>query len=433
MESSKSMTGESMTPEDALKYIHSVKWQGSKPGLDRTRELLERLGNPEKSFKFVHVAGTNGKGSTAAMTESVLRAAGYRTGLYTSPYITRFNERMQALGEEITDEELARLTDGIRPHADAMEDSPTEFELVTALAMMFYREKNCDIVVLEVGMGGKLDSTNVIDSPECAVITNIGLDHIEQLGETLELIAAEKAGIIKSGCEVIVYEQQESVLDVFRAAAAKLGAPVTIPDFSEIERISDSIEGQTFKYKESPELTTPLVGEHQMKNASTVLETVYALRRRGWSIPDEAILKGFASVSWPARFELLSREPYFIVDVGHNPQCAETVRANLQRYCDGKYRVLMIGVMADKDYKSLINILDDVADAYVAVKPDYPRALSDAKLAVHLRSYGKPVVACGSVAEGVAAARNLALGRDGIACAVGSCYMAGDVRAQFGL
>ena len=433
MESNKDMPGDRMTPEDALKYIHSVKWQGSKPGLGRTRGLLERLGSPEKGLKFVHVAGTNGKGSTAALTESVLRAAGYRTGLFISPYITRFNERMQALGAEITDEELATLTGRIRPHADALEDSPTEFELVTALAMMFYEEKACDIVVLEVGMGGRLDSTNVIDAPECAVITNIGLDHTEQLGETLELIAAEKAGIIKPGCEVVVYEQQESVLDVFRGAAAKLGASLTIPDFSKIEQVSDSISGQTFKYKQSPELTFSLVGEHQMKNASTVLETIYALRRRGWSIPDEAVLTGFASASWPARFELLSREPYFIVDVGHNPQCAETVRANLQRYCDGKYRVLMIGVMADKDYKSLINILDDVADAYVAVKPDYPRALSDAKLAAHLRSYGKPVVACGTVAEGVEAARNLARGQDGVACAVGSCYMAGDVRAQFGL
>ena len=422
-----------MTPEKALEFIHSIKWRGSKLGLERTIELLERLGNPEKSLKFVHIAGTNGKGSTASMLDSVLRAAGYKTGLYTSPYITRFNERMKVEGQDITDDELARLTEIVKYHVEAMPDPPSEFEIVTAIAMLFYKEADCDIVVLETGLGGRLDSTNVILSPECSVITAIGFDHMTELGDTLELITGEKAGIIKFGCETVLYEQEELIENVVREVCVTQQSKLTIPDFSRIVPGSASIAGQVFKYKDFPEVSIQLIGEHQLKNASTALETLGVLRGRGWNISDEAIVEGLALTRWPARFEVLSKEPYFIVDGGHNPQCAETVRANMQKFFPGKYCVFMIGVMADKDYKSLTDILDDVAGAYVAVRPDNPRALAAEKLAAHLRGYGKPVVACGSIAEGVEAARNMAAGKGGAACAVGSLYMSGDVRAQFGL
>ena len=200
-----------MTVQEALTYIHSVCWKGSVPGLERTRELLERMGNPEKSLRFVHIAGTNGKGSTAAMTASILRQAGYKTGLYTSPYILRFHERMQVDGVEISDEELADVTEFVRPHAEAMADHPTEFELVSCIAFEYFKRKCCDIVVLEVGMGGELDSTNVIDTPEVAVITNIGLDHTEYLGDTLEKVASAKAGIIKKGGTAVLYRSTPSV------------------------------------------------------------------------------------------------------------------------------------------------------------------------------------------------------------------------------
>ena len=204
-----------MTVQEALTYIHSVCWKGSVPGLERTQELLERMGNPEKSLRFVHIAGTNGKGSTAAMTASILRQAGYTTGLYTSPYILRFHERMQVNGVEISDEELADVTEFVRPHAEAMADHPTEFELVSCIAFEYFKRKGCDIVVLEVGMGGELDSTNVIDTPEVAVITNIGLDHTEYLGDTLEKVASAKAGIIKAGGTAVLYRSTPSVEAVF--------------------------------------------------------------------------------------------------------------------------------------------------------------------------------------------------------------------------
>ena len=194
-----------MTYEEALSYIHSVNWQGSKLGLERTQELLERLGNPEKKLKFIHIAGTNGKGSTAAMLASIMEKAGYRVGLYTSPFIDRFNERMQVNHQQIPDQTLANLTEYIRPFADAMDDSPTEFELITALAMEYFLREKCEIVVLEVGMGGALDSTNVIESPEAAVIAAMGLDHVRELGPTMADIARAKAGIIKPGCGVVSY------------------------------------------------------------------------------------------------------------------------------------------------------------------------------------------------------------------------------------
>ena len=197
-----------MTYKEALDYIDGVRWYGSKPGLERVSALLEKLGKPQEHLKFVHIAGTNGKGSCAAMLASVLKAAGYRTGLFTSPYLFRFNERMQLGGRPIEDEVLAELVAEIKPLADAMEDHPTEFELMTAAALLWYRRENCDIVVLEVGLGGRFDATNVIDCPEAAVIMNIGLDHTAILGDTVEQIAFEKAGIIKPGGEVVLYQQQ---------------------------------------------------------------------------------------------------------------------------------------------------------------------------------------------------------------------------------
>ena len=192
-----------MNYEQAMEYIHAVQWAGHKPGLSRTRTLLAALGDPHKQLRFVHVAGTNGKGSTAAMLASCLQAAGYRVGLFTSPFINRFNERIQVDGQQIPDEELVRLVEQVQPAADAMADVPTEFEIITALGMLYFARKQCDIVVLEVGLGGTLDSTNVIENPECAVITALGMDHVRELGPTLADIAAAKAGIIKPGCPVV--------------------------------------------------------------------------------------------------------------------------------------------------------------------------------------------------------------------------------------
>ena len=225
-----------MTYQEALAYIHAVHWQGHKPGLARTRALLAALGDPHKQLRFVHVAGTNGKGSTAAMLDSCLRCAGYKVGLFTSPYIIRFNERIQVNGAPIPDGDLVRLVEQVRPAAAAMADVPTEFELITALGMIYFAQQRCDIVVLEVGLGGALDSTNVIDPPECAVITALGMDHVKELGPTLADIAAAKAGIIKPGSPVVSYGGAPEADRVIAAAAAAQNAPLTAADFSRGKR-----------------------------------------------------------------------------------------------------------------------------------------------------------------------------------------------------
>ena len=420
-----------MNYKEALEYIDGVSWLGSRPGLERIGALLHKLGDPQEKLKFIHVAGTNGKGSCAAMLASVLKAAGYRTGLFTSPYLFRFNERMQCNGEPIEDEALAALVTEIRPLADAMEDHPTEFELMTAVALLWYLREKCDIVVLEVGLGGRLDATNVIPAPEAAVIMNIGLDHTAILGDTAEKIAAEKAGIIKPGCAVALYQQAESVQAVVRAKCEAEGAQLHIADFAQILPEFDSLEGQVFTYKGEP-YAIPLLGEHQLRNAAVVLEVVEILRARGWKLPQDAVEHGLYAVSWPARFELVREEPPFVVDGGHNPQCARTVADSLRRYFPGQKHVLLVGVLADKDYASLFEILNEAADEYVCVTPNSPRAFPAQELADFLRRFGKPVTVCGDIPAGVEAA-SAAAGEDGVACAVGSLYMAGEVRACLGM
>lgn len=415
--------------QEAVEYIHSFSWMGSRPGLERTVALLNAIGNPERELHFVHVVGTNGKGSTSSMVASMLCAAGKCTGLYTSPFIHRFHERMVVNGQEITDEELAEVTRFVGEKADALEDHPTEFELVTCIALEYYRRRNCDFVVLEAGMGGRLDSTNAIPAPEVVVITNIGLDHTGVLGNTVEAIAAEKAAVIKPGCQVVLYRQTESVMDVVKQVCAEQGATLHIAGVEDLELISDTLNGQQILWK-GRELTLPLLGEHQRHNAAVALTVLDVLKEK-WEISDEAIKTGLAAARWPGRFEVLSREPWFIVDGGHNPQCAETVAYNLNYYFPGKKAVILIGVLADKDYGEVCGLVEPYAEQFVTVTPGSYRALSAEDLAADLAKYGKPVTPCASVAEGVKKACELA-GPEGLVCAFGSLYMTGEIRACFG-
>ena len=417
-----------MTPEEALSYIHSVCWKGSIPGLSRTRELLEKMGNPQNQLQFVHIAGTNGKGSTAAMTASILRKAGYCTGLYTSPYIFRFHERMQVDGQCISDEELAEITEFVKPLAESMEDHPTEFELVTCIAMEYFKRHHCDVVSLEVGMGGELDSTNVIQSPLVAVLTNIGLDHTEFLGDTLEKICETKSKIIKPGTIAVTYREKPSVEAVIDARCKEVGAKWMPADFDSIHLVSASLEGQVFDWGPYLGIHLPLLGKHQLYNAAVVLTIVKALRERGLTISDEAMREGIASVSWPGRFELVARNPLFIVDGGHNPQCIEALVNNVRDYLGGKRLTILTGVLADKDYGDMYQDMAQYAAEFVTVTPPNPRALPAQELKAYLERFGKPVTACDTVAEGVALAKKLA-GADGVVLAYGSLYMVGDIEA----
>ena len=420
-----------MTYEEALSYIHSICWKGSKLGLDRTRELLGKLNDPQKELKFIHIAGTNGKGSTAAMLSSILEEAGYRVGLYTSPFINRFNERMQVNHQPIPDEELAALTEYVRPHADAMADSPTEFELITALAMVWFARQKCDIVVLEVGMGGELDSTNIIDVPEAAVIAAMGLDHVKELGPTMADIARAKAGIIKEGGRVVSYGGNPEADEVIAAVCRARNASLCQPDFSAIVPGDFSLEGQTFSYKGWRGLRIPLVGAYQMNNAAVVLETVEVLRQRGWSVSDEAVRQGLADTRWPARFEVLRRDPVFIVDGGHNPHGIRATAESLSRLFPGRKITFVTGVMADKDVEHILGLIVPLAEQFFTVRPDNPRAMDAGELAARIEAMGAKATACTSVRDGVDRAIQ-AEGPHGVACALGSLYMSGEVRSCFG-
>ena len=419
-----------MNYDEALSYIHSVCWKGSVPGLGRTQELLRRMGNPEKSLKFIHIAGTNGKGSTAAMLASILEAAGYRTGLYTSPFINRFNERMQIDGQPIPDQELADLTEWIRPMADDMADSPTEFELITALAMEFFHRHACDIVVLEVGMGGALDSTNVIDTPEVAIITAMGFDHTKELGSTMAEIASAKAGIIKHGGDVVAYGQNPEAEAVFERVCREQKAHLHYPDYAALSPGEFGLEGQIFSYGTLHHLRIPLAGIYQLNNAAVVLTAVQVLQQRGWRVNEDQIRSGLAATRWPARFEVLQRDPVFIVDGGHNPHGIRATADSLQKIFPDRKFTFLVGVMADKDVEHILGLIVPLASCFFCVRPNNPRAMGAEMLAERIRALGVEAHACPSLEEGVQAALAHA-GQEGVVCALGSLYMAGDVRNCF--
>ena len=415
-----------MTYEEALNAIHAVHWQGHKPGLGRTRALLSALGDPHKALRFVHVAGTNGKGSTAAMLDSCLRAAGYRTGLFTSPYINRFNERVQVDGVPIPDGDLVRLVERVQPAAAAMADTPTEFEFITALGMLWFAEQRCDIVVLEVGLGGALDSTNVIDPPECAVITALGLDHVKELGPTLADIAAAKAGIIKPGAPAVSYGGAPEADRVIAAAARACGAPLTVVDFTRLRLRGAGLDGQTFDFDGLAGLTLPLLAGYQPRNAAVAVTALRALRARGWDIPDEAIRRGLASVRWPGRFELLRRSPPFLLDGSHNAHGMRATADSLRSLFPGQKFVFLVSIMADKDADEMLRLLLPLARAFVTVTAPSPRAIPAEQLAAEIAALGGAAEAAPDIPSAVRRVEALAGG--GPAAALGTLYFSGDVR-----
>ena len=416
-----------MNVNEAIEYIHSNFWKGSIPGLERTQELLAKMGNPEKKLKFIHIAGTNGKGSTASMSASILQQAGYTVGLYTSPYIYRFHERMQVNGVEITDEELVAVTEYVKPLAQSMAQQPTEFELVCCIAFEYFLRKNCDIVVLEVGMGGAWDATNVIECPEVAVITNIGLDHTDYLGSTVEEIAHTKAGIFKENGHAVIYRAGESVEQVFETVCAERNIQLKKADFDGLTLHSHSLTGQVFDCGQRKQLQLPLLGVHQLKNASVVLSIMDTLKEMGWNISEENIRDGLHLARWPGRFDIVGNDPLFIIDGGHNPQCIDALVVNIQDYLKDKKVIALTGVLADKDYADMYKPVMPLVQEFVCITPPNPRKLEAEELAAHLRGVGAKAAACATIEEGVRTARALA-GNDGVVLCFGSLYTIGSIK-----
>lgn len=416
-----------MNITEALDFINSVSWKGTMPGLGRTFGLLELMGNPQNDLKYIHVGGTNGKGSTCAMVSSILRKAGYTVGLYTSPHIYCFNERIQINGENISDEDLAAVTEYVKPLAQSMEDVPTEFELVFCIAVEYFKRKGCDIVVTEVGMGGELDATNVIPAPEVAAITNIGLDHTGFLGSTVEEIAQTKAGILKPGSHAVIYPSSPSVEAVLEDICRQRNIPCRKADFSAIVPLSHDLFGQRFDCGSRKDLFLPLLGQHQLYNACMALNMVDILQKTGWNITEDHIRQGLQETVWPGRFHIMCHDPLFIIDGGHNPQCLEALVKNIEDYLPGKRIIGLTGVLADKDYGDMYQPVLPLIEQFVCITPPSDRKLDAAQLATHLQAAGAKTTACDSIAEGVQTAKALA-GTDGVVLCFGSLYSIGDIQ-----
>ena len=416
--------------------IHEFNRFGMVLGLDRMEELLRRLGNPQDDLKVIHVAGTNGKGSVSKYLEEGLSACGYKMGLYTSPYIETFNERIRYDGADISDEDLEYYGQKVVSAAEAMVadglDSPTEFEVVTAIAFLYFAGRQADITILEVGLGGIGDSTNVVKSPLASVITSISYDHMAQLGSSLAEIAVNKAGIIKTGCPVIANVPQRDAAKIIARKAYAMGSRLY-----DISGIRAAVSDETpFSQKVSMELyeksysdvEISMVGRHQAENLKTALATLEILRKSGAvKLDREALYEGLKRARQPGRFEVISEDPLVIIDGAHNEAGAQALQETMAQHFAGKKILFVAGILADKEIDSIVKFLTKITDHIIVTEPDNPRKLAAEKLAEHVADFGVAAEAVSDVEAAVHRAKELADGYDVILFA-GSLYLIGDVR-----
>ncbi len=416
--------------------IHEFNRFGMVLGLDRMEELLRRLGNPQDDLKVIHVAGTNGKGSVSKYLEEGLSACGYKMGLYTSPYIETFNERIRYDGADISDEDLEYYGQKVVSAAEAMVadglDSPTEFEVVTAIAFLYFAGRQADITILEVGLGGIGDSTNVVKSPLASVITSISYDHMAQLGSSLAEIAVNKAGIIKTGCPVIANVPQRDAAKIIARKAYAMGSRLY-----DISGICAAVSDETpFSQKVSMELyeksysdvEISMVGRHQAENLKTALATLEILRKAGAvKLDREALYEGLKRARQPGRFEVISEDPLVIIDGAHNEAGAQALQETMAQHFAGKKILLVAGILADKEIDSIVKFLTKITDHIIVTEPDNPRKLAAEKLAGHVADFGAAAETVSDVEAAVHRAKELADGYDVILFA-GSLYLIGDVR-----
>ena len=429
-------------PGSVLLFLEKAGGKGPRLGLERISALLSLLGHPEKDLRYVHVAGTNGKGSVCAFLSSILASSGLRCGVFSSPWIQRYTEQIRICcggkAEEISLEDLALVMEKVQAKASPMEDTaeglPTEFELLTAAAILYFREKRCDIVVLETGMGGRLDATNVIPCPEAALLTPISMDHEAFLGSSLPAIAREKAGIIKEGGYVITSPQKEEVLSVIAGAcrergAALYAAPVPRVFSSGLDGTLFTLEGPVPESFSAWPLRIRLAGAYQAGNAALAAGAALLLKEKGFPVTDLSIRKGLENALWRGRFEVLSKDPLLIIDGAHNPDGISALTESLSLCLPGKKLIMIAGVLADKDYKSMFREMLPFAECFITVTVPNPRALSAGDLASFIRENGGAAQASPSIEEALERALDLKkeTGADGM-LAFGSLYYIGKIR-----
>ncbi|CUN77287.1 bifunctional folylpolyglutamate synthase/dihydrofolate synthase [Anaerostipes amylophilus] len=388
-----------MNYEEAMNFIQNTNKFGSVLGLDNIRELLERLGNPQEQLRVVHIAGTNGKGSTLAFLAGIFRESGYRAGRYVSPASFYYEERFRINEENISKKDLCFYMEKIKNVAEEMVKDglshPTMFEIETALSFLYFLDKKVDVVLLETGMGGRLDATNVVKKPIATVIASIGMDHMQFLGDTLEKIASEKAGIIKEGCPVISYDNTKEVNEVIKNKAKQMHAKVTFVNSAGIRVLQESLNGESFSYRSSDgrwyeKIEIPLLGRHQINNAALALETLNVIKNY-YCISDFQTEDGMRKTIWRGRIEILEREPMVICDGAHNPDGAKSLLSFLQNNFTNQRLIYIMGVLSDKDYEQMVQILAPAADKIYTVAPDNPRALSSRELCNCISKYHQNV------------------------------------------
>ena len=419
-----------MNYKEARVYLDEVSKYGSVLGLESMRELLHRLGDPQNELKFIHISGTNGKGSVLAYLSTILSGAGYRTGRYISPTLFSYRERIQVDGEYIEKESLACHVTAIAAAAEDMQKaglpSPTVFEIETALAFLYFKEKRCDIVTLEVGCGGLLDATNVITTTLMEVIASISMDHTDLLGDTLAKIAAQKAGIIKPDTMVVSAQQKSEAAQVIEDTCKEQHCTLQMVDESKISNVHYGAEGQTFSYKTWENVAISLAGSYQIKNAALALEGVEALRKLGYALSDQQVREGLLHTAWRGRFTTLRRDPTVIIDGAHNPAAALELKESLERYFPGKTLYFVMGMFKDKDYAQVIDLTAPLARHIITVEtPGNPRAMPARELAEAVGKVNPSVEWADSVAHGVEKALAIA-GKEDAVIVFGSLSFLGE-------
>lgn len=420
-----------MTYEEAKAFLEGCNQYAGEFTLEPLRELLKRLGNPQDELQFVHIAGTNGKGSTLAYVSTILKEAGYRVGRYISPTIFSYRERIQVNEVYISREDLIRLTEmiqkaGLQMLAEGL-GHPTMFEAETALAFLYFAEQKCDLVTLEVGMGGRMDATNVIKNTLVSVLASISMDHMGFLGDTLAEIAWNKAGIIKPGCTVVTIQQEPEAEEAVLRQAAEFGCPVVTVDPKLAVNRRRGLFRQSFDYKDRKDVDISLSGEYQFANASLALEVIEVLRQKGFQVLEEAVREGLRHTVWNGRFTVVAEEPYFIVDGAHNRDAAEKLRETIENYLSGHRLIYIMGVLADKEYEVVIQkTVPYAAEVITVMTPDNPRALPAEELKKAVEVYTPHVQAAGSLLEAVEKAYGLAEKED-VILAFGSLSYLGEI------
>lgn len=418
-----------MNYKETMEYIAQAAKYGISPGLSSVKELCRRLSDPQKGLKFIHIAGTNGKGSVSAFLTSVLKCGGYRVGRYLSPALFDYREIIQVNGRPVSKAALCRGIELVKGACDEMVlegmGHPTRFEMETALGFWYFRERKCDIVVLEAGMGGLLDATNIVEDTCLAVLTSISMDHMRFLGDTLSRIAEQKAGILKAGCRAVTLEQKSEAEDVIRRKAASLGCPLSIMRKNQISHVRYGLEKQRFDYGGWKAVEITLAGQYQVENAALALEALGILGELGFPVPEEKLRKGMLETKWPGRFTLVAKKPWFVADGAHNEDGARRLAESVRFYFPGKRIFSIMGMLRDKEYGKVVALTHALADQIITVTPPgNPRALSAYELAQEIaRVHGK-VTAADSLEEAVEMARLLA-GKEDVILAFGSLSFLG--------